>query len=213
MLPATGVVGADSSNVLSPASARVDEGVMAPGPPISGSVAERRWLGSSRSSIPGELGGEDVRDSCGETDEPPICPEAVDESTLPAGLADLPEGFEKAGAGTAPEGIRFPIRPRPLVSDTRLPALIMPAVLGSSEGMRLPTNPPRAYDCEEGGGPDEPNGWFGTSGAAEGLLNFAMRSLSDPDTARTCGGGGGGGLDPEDPGREGGLLEGGVALG
>lgn len=33
-------------------------------------------------------------------------------------------------------------------------------------------------------GPAVPKAWVGTRGAADGLLNLAIRSLSDPDTAR-----------------------------
>ena len=33
-------------------------------------------------------------------------------------------------------------------------------------------------------GPAVPNAWVGTRGVAEGLLNLAILSLSDPDTAR-----------------------------
>jgi hypothetical protein len=33
-------------------------------------------------------------------------------------------------------------------------------------------------------GPAVPNAWVGTRGAADGLLNLAIRSLSEPETAR-----------------------------
>jgi hypothetical protein len=33
-------------------------------------------------------------------------------------------------------------------------------------------------------GPAVPNAWVGTSGAADGLLNLAILSLRDPETAR-----------------------------
>jgi hypothetical protein len=32
-------------------------------------------------------------------------------------------------------------------------------------------------------GPAVPNAWVGTRGAADGLLNLAIRSLRDPETA------------------------------
>jgi len=40
-------------------------------------------------------------------------------------------------------------------------------------------------DAEEGiVGPAVPNAWVGTRGAADGLLNLAILSFNDPDTAR-----------------------------
>jgi len=33
-------------------------------------------------------------------------------------------------------------------------------------------------------GPAVPNAWVGTSGAADGLLNLAILSFKDPETAR-----------------------------
>lgn len=59
----------------------------------------------------------------------------------------------------------------------------MPAVLGSREGIRFPMSP--LCEAEEGMvGPAVPNAWVGTSGVADGLLNLAILSLRDPETAR-----------------------------
>jgi hypothetical protein len=55
--------------------------------------------------------------------------------------------------------------------------------LGSREGIRFPISP--LCEAEEGMvGPAVPNAWVGTSGAADGLLNLAILSLRDPETAR-----------------------------
>jgi hypothetical protein len=62
-----GVEGGDSSVTSSPISARVDEGVVVPGPPVSGSVATRRDGGRP---LPKEVGGEDDREVRGEFDDP-----------------------------------------------------------------------------------------------------------------------------------------------
>ncbi|RSH88953.1 hypothetical protein EHS25_002615 [Saitozyma podzolica] len=104
----------------------------------------------------------------------------MDESTDPVGLAERP-----APDLPLAEGILLPIMP--LFSLVLRKPPITPAVLGSSVGRRFPISPPRMCDADEVGGPEVPNGWVGTSGAAEGLLNFAMRSLSDPETMRCCG--------------------------
>lgn len=104
----------------------------------------------------------------------------MDESTDPVGLAERP-----APDLPLADGILLPIIP--LFSLVLRKPPITPAVLGSSVGRRFPISPPRMCDAEEVGGPEVPNGWVGTSGAAEGLLNFAMRSLSDPETMRCCG--------------------------
>ncbi len=98
-----GVEGIDSSEVSSPASARVEEGVAAPGPPSSGSVAERRDNGRFP---PGEVGGEDDRDVTGLV--LPAAADATEESPEPAGLDDRPP----VGLETFPIlGILFPVNP------------------------------------------------------------------------------------------------------
>lgn len=67
----------------------------------------------------------------------------------------------------------------------------MAAVFGSREGIRFPISPLLAED-DGAVGPAVPKAWVGTSGVAEGLLNLAILSLRDPDTARGLG-------SPEDP--------------
>lgn len=62
----------------------------------------------------------------------------------------------------------------------------MAAVFGSKEGIRFPISPRPAVD-DGAVGPAVPNAWVGTSGVAEGLLNLAILSLSEPDTARGLG--------------------------
>jgi hypothetical protein len=48
--------------------------------------------------------------------------------------------------------------------------------------MRFPISP--RCEADDGiVGPAVPKAWVGMSGAAEGLLNFAIRSLRDPETA------------------------------
>jgi hypothetical protein len=141
------------------------------------------------------VGGEEEREVEGEL-EVPAAPEAeaeaVEESTEPAGLADLPPTTAPIavlapvllalGAGALPtEGIRLPIIP--LVSLTFRSPPTKPAVLGSSPGRRLPMSPPLT-EVAAAGGPERPNGCVGTRGAAEGLLNFAILSLREPDTTR-----------------------------
>ena len=55
--------------------------------------------------------------------------------------------------------------------------------MGSRVGRRFPISP--RWDADVGiVGPAVPNAWVGTRGAAEGLLNLAILSFSDPDTAR-----------------------------
>lgn len=152
--PTTGVVGADLSSCSSPASARVDEGVIAPGPPISGKVAARSEGGRPP---PGDVGGEDEREVPGEPEY--VGPEGIEESIDPEGLDGLPIPTPPAGLGEgtalpvdppSPEtfppetldGILFPIIP--FCSDTFLPtpALGMcPADLGSKVGILFPYNP------------------------------------------------------------------------
>jgi hypothetical protein len=106
--------------------------------------------------------------------------EAVELSTLPAGLADL------AGLPFPDTlGILLPINP--LFSETLRP----PINDGKPEpevtlGIRFPTRP-RPADEDGRFGPAVPNAWVGRRGAAEGLLNLAMRSLSEPETARWVG--------------------------
>lgn len=133
------MVGVDKWEISSPASAIVDEGVLAPGPPVSGSVAASREGGKPP---PGDVGGDDDLEVLGEAEESGL-PDAVDESTDPAGLADRmlpgPVLALVRGTGTEVEGIRFPMSP--LVSDTFLEPPTIAAVLGSSVGMRLPTSP------------------------------------------------------------------------
>jgi hypothetical protein len=62
-----GVEGGESSVTSSPISARVDDGVVVPGPPVSGSVATRREGGRP---LPYDVGGEDDREVAGELDDP-----------------------------------------------------------------------------------------------------------------------------------------------
>jgi hypothetical protein len=64
---AVGVAGGESSVVSSPISARVEEGVVVPGPPVSGRVATRREGGRPP---PMDVGGEEDREVWGEVDEP-----------------------------------------------------------------------------------------------------------------------------------------------
>ena len=64
---AFGVAGGEKSVTSSPASARVEEGVMAPGPPVSGRVAASNEGGTPP---PKEVGGEEERDVWAEADDP-----------------------------------------------------------------------------------------------------------------------------------------------
>lgn len=112
--------------------------------------------------------------------EPDAAPDAVLESTLPAGEADRP--LETAlYALLTPLGIRLPMSP--LFSDTLRFEPTMPAPLGSRLGMRFPTRPPRAVD-DGWAGPAVPKGWVGRRGAAAGFSKRAIRSRSEPETMR-----------------------------
>jgi hypothetical protein len=121
----------------SPASARVEDGVAAPGPPSSDSVEQRSVAYCVR---PGEVGGEDEREVTGDVElgaRPEAEADAVELSTLPAGLADLPPIL----LALAILGILFPINP--LFSDTLRPpaprfGIPEPVV---TLGIRLPTRP------------------------------------------------------------------------
>lgn len=64
---ALGVAGGEKSVTSSPASARVEEGVMAPGPPVSGKVAASKEGGTPP---PGDVGGEDEREVRAEAEDP-----------------------------------------------------------------------------------------------------------------------------------------------
>ena len=64
---AMGVEGGESSVTSSPISARVEDGVVVPGPPVSGSVAVSRDGGRPP---PYDVGGEDDREVWGELDDP-----------------------------------------------------------------------------------------------------------------------------------------------
>lgn len=108
---AFGVAGGEKSVTSSPALARVDEGVMAPGSPVSGRVEASNEGGTPP---PGEVGGDDEREVRAEADDPGCLPEALELSTDPAGLFDLAPALPvDPTPGTADcEGMRFPIRPR-----------------------------------------------------------------------------------------------------
>lgn len=146
----------------SPASARVDEGVIVPGSWLSGRVDTRSCGGMKP---PGEVAGEEDNDVPTEAES--SVPEAADadadateEVAEPAGDAlrtdrpDAPPGalLPATDPGAEPVletlapllGMRFPMIPLP--SETRrkpgLPTI--PADLGSRDGNRLPISPPRA---------------------------------------------------------------------
>ena len=147
---------------------------------MSGRVADKRDGGRPS---PGEVGGEDARDVTGECEEP-AAPDAVLESTEPAGEADLPP--LEAAFWTFPTPLGILLLMNPLFSETFRTPPTNPAVLGSRLGMRLPMRPPRA---EEDGraGPAVPKAWVGMRGAASGFSNRAIRSRSEPDTIRGLG--------------------------
>lgn len=117
-----------------------------------------------------------MRELLGEPELVRAAPDVTDEPTEPEGLAERP-------IDRAPLAEREPEDSLP--PDGRLgPSPTMPAVLGSMRGSWLPIMPPRACVPLLPIGPDCPNGRRGTSGWPSGLLKRAMRSLSEPETAR-----------------------------
>lgn len=134
------------------------------------------------------MAGEEEREVCGEFEEPGLYELSTDPGLFDLTLVPFAVAVAGLGAGTSPgeeeDGIRFPYN-RP-VSETFLcpwefPTI--PAVLGSKDGIRFPMRP--RCEADEGMvGPAVPNACVGSKGAAEGLLNLAILSLRDPETAR-----------------------------
>jgi len=89
------------------------------------------------------VGGDEAREVTGEWDDS-TAPEAVLESTDPAGEADRPPLDAAFWVLPTTLGILFPINP--LFSDTFRAPPTIPAVLGSRLGRRLPINPLRTEE-------------------------------------------------------------------
>jgi hypothetical protein len=155
---------------------------------VAGELVPRMLLAVEELTEPSGLAGRSVTFGAGTA--PPSVPVAMG-GVCGAGLArpELPV-LSPVKALTLPvdvEGIRFPINP--LFSLTLRPGGApspdrCPLKRGSRDGMRFPYRPLCGPDGPDPAGPAVPNGCLGASGAASGLLNFAMRSLSEPETAR-----------------------------